>query len=507
AATAFTESTQSAIYWLTALDVYRPASTGAVVVLGDSITQGVGSTTDANTSWVARLSAQQAGLPAADDAPSVVNAGIAGNMACDDSESWGPGGTARLDRDVLGQTDARTVLLFLGTNDIAFGGGPTYPGLTSSQVITCLTSIAKSAHAAGLRVVGATSIPRSFTGDRETYRTALNTWVRTTGALDGYVDFDAAVRSATDPTKIATSYDSDGVHPNDAGHQAMANAVDTALLGTGESVLGDGGLESGELGVWSQYPSGTATVGTTGVHSGSKALAIADPNAGVWRTLTTLKPNTTYTLAGWLSRSSGPGDYLFVKVDGVEARSAESSSASPAYASVTFTTGATGTATVGVWRTTGAGGTAHADDLALVRASANPVPDPGFESGALGGWTASASNAATVGTTGVHGGSKALTITGANAGVYRTVTGLRANTSYTWSGWLSRSSAAGSIWLCANGGGTTLNSAMVTSASPQLVAVTATSDASGSLTLCAWAYDPSTSVTGYVDDVRLARTS
>ena len=84
-------------------------------------------------------------------------------------------------------------------------------------------------------MLGGTLVPFQgagyYTPDRENIRQALNTWIRTSGAFDGVVDFDAAIRDPANPGAMLPAYDSgDHLHPGDAGYQAMAAAVDLALL-------------------------------------------------------------------------------------------------------------------------------------------------------------------------------------------------------------------------------------------------------------------------------------
>jgi len=70
-----------------------------------------------------------------------------------------------------------------------------------------------------------------FTPENEAKRQAVNRWIRSTRVADGVIDFDAAVRDPNQPSRLLTDYDSgDHLHPNDAGHQAMADAIDLSLF-------------------------------------------------------------------------------------------------------------------------------------------------------------------------------------------------------------------------------------------------------------------------------------
>lgn len=206
-----------------------------VVALGDSITDGVGSAYDGNTRWpndLARRLLAQSQYPHA----GVLDEGISGNQVVNDlfnGSATGTGGisaTARLDRDVLAQTNATTVIVLEGINDIK-------AGTSSDQVIAGLKQIAARAHAQGLRVVGGTITPfegySAYTTAYEAARQSVNSFIRSNGGVfDGIVDFDAAVRDPANPPALLAVDDSgDHLHPSSAGYQAMANAVDLSLLG------------------------------------------------------------------------------------------------------------------------------------------------------------------------------------------------------------------------------------------------------------------------------------
>jgi len=310
AATAFTTSTSS-IYWLTGLDVYRSASTGTVVALGDSITEGYTSGFDDNKEWVRQLAGRLT-TASSTTAPSVVNAGISGNMACTNSASWGPGGVSRFTRDVLGQTGVKTVIIFLGTNDLDFGGA------TGSDVIACLKSMADTAHSNGLRVIGATIIPRRFSGTKETYRTTVNTWVRTTNSFDGYLDFDAVVRSTSDSTYMNSAYDADAIHPNNAGHTAMANAVDLALFGP--QVLSDD-FEDGNADGWTTTGGTWSVVQPSGhskeYHRTSSGETISSRGSSSWTNYTVqsyVKVGSTDSAAGLMARMQADNKFYLLEL-------------------------------------------------------------------------------------------------------------------------------------------------------------------------------------------------
>jgi lysophospholipase L1-like esterase len=215
---------------LARVEVVAPAATGAIVTLGDSITDGLRSTLNANKRWpdlLAKRLAQATGPKLA-----VLNAGISGNRVLLDNA--GPNALARFDRDVLSQTGVTHVIVLEGINDIARGGSNPLPSAT--DLINGHRQLIMRAHARGLKIFGGTLTPfegtGSWTAETEAKRAALNEWIRTSKEYDGVIDFDAAVRDPNRPTKFLAQYQSgDNLHPSDAGYQAMANAIDLSLFG------------------------------------------------------------------------------------------------------------------------------------------------------------------------------------------------------------------------------------------------------------------------------------
>ncbi|WP_262700763.1 MULTISPECIES: SGNH/GDSL hydrolase family protein [Streptomyces] len=224
---AFT-TTDSTLPFLTGVDVRGGDAEGAVVALGDSITDGAASTANANRRWPDYLAAR---LSACSSTAGVLNAGISGNRITAGTDG-NPSALDRLERDVLSQSNARTVILFEGVNDLSWGGA------NGDQVIDGMREIARRSHARGLRVIGATVVPYRGWGDwwtegKEADRQQVNAFVRDSGGVfDGYADFDKAVRNPDDPTRYAAAFDSgDHLHPNDTGMKAFADAVGLATLG------------------------------------------------------------------------------------------------------------------------------------------------------------------------------------------------------------------------------------------------------------------------------------
>ncbi|WP_031480301.1 SGNH/GDSL hydrolase family protein [Streptomyces bicolor] len=213
-------------FYLDAVSVRAPKDTGAVVALGDSITDGWQSTSDLNRRWPDYLARR---LQRADTAvKGVANEGLAGNKVLAD----GPGLSAlnRLERDVLSQPGVRTVFIFQGVNDIK-----AHTGVTAEDLIEGYREIVDRAHAAGKCVVGATIGPfkgwHEWDPAAEAVRQEVNEFIRTSGEFDAVTDFDRILRSPYDRARMLPALDGgDHIHPNDKGMQAMADAVDLSAL-------------------------------------------------------------------------------------------------------------------------------------------------------------------------------------------------------------------------------------------------------------------------------------
>jgi lysophospholipase L1-like esterase len=230
---AFVIPTQS-WYLLSGVDVLAPRrDRGAVVALGDSITDGVGSPLNANGRYpndLARRLAARAGTTL-----SVVDEGVGGNRVINATACCGVGAVARFRRDVLGQPGVRDVILLEGINDIGNNAGPNGTALTAQDLTNGYLTLIAQAHAAGVRIVGATMLPDFgngyYSSAADAIRQAVNTWIRTSGAFDGVIDFDKVMQDPANPIALNPSYDSgDHLHPNAAGMQAMANSIDLSQL-------------------------------------------------------------------------------------------------------------------------------------------------------------------------------------------------------------------------------------------------------------------------------------
>ncbi len=219
-------------YWLAGIDVMAPANAALIVAFGDSITDGARSTTETNHSWPALLAARLAANKKTANI-GVANMGIGGNRVLRDVT--GASALARFDRDVLSQSGVKWVMLLEGINDIGRGATVPAEAVTADDLIGAYKQIIEEAHTHGIQVIGCTLTPNegasAYRENLEAVREAVNAFVRTGGAFDAFVDFEAATRDASDPKKFRPEFDpGDHLHPNDAGYQAMADAVDLSIF-------------------------------------------------------------------------------------------------------------------------------------------------------------------------------------------------------------------------------------------------------------------------------------
>jgi len=226
-------------YQVSGIDVLAPAGGASIVVLGDSITDGHGATTNGNDRWTDIL-AQRLQASANKRSIGVSNQGIGGNHLLTDG--LGPNALARFDRDVLAPAGVRWVIVFEGVNDL---GSLTRDGeVTPEQhsvrvkhIISAYEQIVQRAHAHGLRVFGATITP--YVGSdyyhpgplSEADRQAVNAWIRAAGHFDAVIDFDSVVRDPQHLDRLLPAFDcGDHLHPSPVGYRAMGEAVQLNLF-------------------------------------------------------------------------------------------------------------------------------------------------------------------------------------------------------------------------------------------------------------------------------------
>ena len=227
--------------FLNAVMVEAAEKRRTVVALGDSITDGNGSTPDANRRWPDYLAKRLAPYGVG-----VANAGISGARLV--SDGMGQNVLARLEHDVLSQPGVSDVIVLLGINDIGWPGSPFAPDeapMTLARLTAAYRQLVAAAHIRGVRVTAGTLPPfegalegTPFAGhysrDKEQMRKRFNEWIRTAGVFDAVIDFDGLLRDPVDPQKLRPAFDSgDHLHPGDEGYRAMAKAVDIMPLTKG----------------------------------------------------------------------------------------------------------------------------------------------------------------------------------------------------------------------------------------------------------------------------------
>lgn len=227
--------------FLTGVDVMAPLGCATVVALGDSITDGARSTNDANRRWPNILANRLLALRTKTRL-AVVNAGIGGGRILHDGAGsagpqYGPSALARYERDVLAQPGVRYVIVLEGVNDIGHPGpspgasAPMSEDVTAEDMIAGYRQLIERAHERGIKVFGCTIMPFPTQAPKEAKRQAVNQWIRASKAFDAVIDFDKLVGEPAQPGRFLSAYDSgDHLHPNDAGHKAMGEAVDLSLF-------------------------------------------------------------------------------------------------------------------------------------------------------------------------------------------------------------------------------------------------------------------------------------
>jgi lysophospholipase L1-like esterase len=225
-------TTATSWYYLNGVDTVASADAGAVITIGDSITDGAKSTIDTNQRWPDELARRLQADPKYRNL-SVLNEGISGNKILLDGA--GPSALARFDRDVLAQSGAKYLLILEGINDIGRLHGTPDAGLTAADLISALNQMVVRAHSHGIAVIGCTLTPYHgagyYTENGEAIRKAVNQWIRTGGVLDGFADLEAAVRDPNHPDTFLPTVDpGDHLHPNDAGYKAMGDAIELKLF-------------------------------------------------------------------------------------------------------------------------------------------------------------------------------------------------------------------------------------------------------------------------------------
>ena len=233
--------------FLSAVDVEVAPPASAIVAFGDSLIDGDGSSADQNARWPDVLARR---LQEADLNIGVLSQGLIGNRLLRDSpeqskrdfgSAFGEAGSKRFERDALTKQGVAYAIIRIGTNDIAFPGpfASASEAVTAQQLIAGYRQLAAQARERGIRIIAATLSPFEdatlaagfYTPAKDAVRRQVNAWLRSSGAFDAVIDFDAVLRDPAHPARLLPQYDSgDHLHPNDAGYAAMADAIPLALF-------------------------------------------------------------------------------------------------------------------------------------------------------------------------------------------------------------------------------------------------------------------------------------
>ena len=217
-------------YSIQTLEVEAPKKAGAIAILGNSITDGRGSTTNEQNRWADVLSRRLLANKATKRV-GVLNMGIGGN--CVLGGGLGPAAVNRYQRDLFGQEGVKWIILFEAVNDLGYARNGVQ---TAERIIEVYKKIIDEAHQKGIRVFGATITPfkgnNYYSEDHEKGRSTINTWIRTTDLLDGVIDFDQAVRNPQDPEAMQVQFlfENDWLHLNAKGYETMGNSIDLNLF-------------------------------------------------------------------------------------------------------------------------------------------------------------------------------------------------------------------------------------------------------------------------------------
>ena len=217
-------------YSIQTLEVEAPKKAGAIASLGNSITDGRGSTTNEQNRWADVLSRRLLANKATKRV-GVLNMGIGGN--CVLGGGLGPAAVNRYQRDLFGQEGVKWIILFEAVNDLGYARNGVQ---TAERIIEVYKKIIDEAHQKGIRVFGATITPfkgnNYYSEDHEKGRSTINTWIRTTDLLDGVIDFDQAVRNPQDPEAMQAQFlfENDWLHLNAKGYETMGNSIDLNLF-------------------------------------------------------------------------------------------------------------------------------------------------------------------------------------------------------------------------------------------------------------------------------------
>jgi lysophospholipase L1-like esterase len=315
-------------YTINAIDVLAPPRAACVAILGNSITDGRGSTTNMQNRWTDIFS-ESLLQDSSTQHVGVLNLGIGGN--CVLAGGLGPTGVSRFDRDILNQRGVRWAIVFEGVNDIGGVNSAASSTATAGNLIAAYQQMIAKAHLNNIRIYGGTILP--FKGNSyynqysEQCRNAVNQWIRTRGNYDGVIDFDVVMRDPLDTTRLVSTYQNDGLHPDAAGYATMGESIDHNLFTGRDTVFQKvTGIES----FWfeaerfptvdSKFTTVTDAVASNGkyitVQAGVQSLSAAPADsAGLIVIPFTVTKDTTYHIFGRVNCPTYDDDSFWAKVD------------------------------------------------------------------------------------------------------------------------------------------------------------------------------------------------
>ena len=304
-------------YTIQTLEVEAPAETGAVAILGNSITDGRGSTTNEQNRWADVLSRRLNTQYPAPNTPQVgvLNMGIGGN--CVLGGGLGPAAVNRYQRDLFGQEGVKWIILFEAVNDL---GGAQNGVQTAKRIVDVYKQIIREAHQKGIYVFGATITPFKgnsyYSADHEKGRSTLNKWIRTTKMLDGVIDFDLAVRNPQDTIAMQSQFlfENDWLHLNAKGYETMGGCIDLSLFTKTDPLAADDEEDDYGEAVWIEAEDlRTKTVGKAfqqvddAAASGGKYLKTVTQTA-------TLPTDSAYMLTASFTTKTADTYYVYARV-------------------------------------------------------------------------------------------------------------------------------------------------------------------------------------------------
>ncbi len=210
-------------FHINTIEVVAPSTSGCVGVIGNSITDGYGLSGGLQNRWTDIFSEELLKNTQTQDV-GVLNLGIGGTLV---SGTGATTGLSRYKEDLLKQSGMRWIIIYYGTNDIAYGG-------TTDGIIDAYKTIINDAHTRNIKVYGATITPFKGSGhysaEHEEMRQTVNQWIRTSGQFDAVIDFDNAMKDPNDHEKLLEQYSKDWLHPNVAGYAFLGKSVDVNLF-------------------------------------------------------------------------------------------------------------------------------------------------------------------------------------------------------------------------------------------------------------------------------------